>query len=164
MNARISYRESAVRGATPVQLVIALYEQVLDDLRRALAAFEKKDIEDRTRSINHALVVIGQLQASLNMTRGGNVAQNLQRFYNMVRTGLLQAHIQQSVLELKEQIAHVMLVHDAWVEVEQTGIDGGKTDRRESARQEKDRKDNETKESRPAPAQDSSLSFAEWDA
>src|SRR5689334_18427773 len=75
MDARSSYREAAVRGATPVQLVILLYEQGIEDLRRAIIALEKNDIEARTREINHALMVIGQLQASLDMERGGEVAR-----------------------------------------------------------------------------------------
>ena len=63
MDARSSYREATARGASPVQLVILLYEQAIEDLRRAVLALEKGDIEARTCSLNHALMVIGQLQA-----------------------------------------------------------------------------------------------------
>jgi len=80
MDARSSYRESNVRGASPVRLVIALYEQAIEDLRRAVIALEKGAIEVRTREINHALLVIAQLQSSLNMERGGEVARNLACF------------------------------------------------------------------------------------
>jgi len=36
MDARLSYRQAATRGARPLQLVILLYQQGIDDLRRAL--------------------------------------------------------------------------------------------------------------------------------
>jgi flagellar protein FliS len=118
MDARLSYRETAARGATPVKLVGLLFEQALDDLRLALAALEKGDIEARTRGINHAIVVIGQLQASLNLDQGGTVARNLERFYQLVRKGLMAAQFQQSARGLQEQIALLLLVREAWLEVE----------------------------------------------
>src|ERR1700758_1788645 len=96
MNPRTSYREVAVRGASPVRLVICLYEQAIEDLRLAVIALEKGDIETRTRGINHALTVLAQLQGSLDMERGGEVARNLSRFYNLVRSGLTEAQLKQS--------------------------------------------------------------------
>src|SRR5271163_353206 len=96
MDARTYYREVAVRGASPVRLVICLYEQAIEDLRRAVIALEKGAIEIRTREINHALMVIAQLQGSLDMERGGEVAKNLHHFYNTVRSGLIEAQVKQS--------------------------------------------------------------------
>jgi flagellar protein FliS len=120
MDARSSYREAAVRGATPVQLIVLLYEQAIEDLRRAVLAVIKGDIEGRTRTINHALAVIGQLQFSLDMERGGEVAKNLERFYKVARTALMEAQLAQSASLLEEQIAHLMLLREAWMEVERT--------------------------------------------
>jgi flagellar protein FliS len=118
MDARSSYREAAVRGASPVRLVICLYEQTIEDLRRAVIAQEKGDIEARTRGINHALAVIAQLQGSLDMERGGEVAKNLARFYSLVRSGLTEAQVQQSIRILEQQISQLATVHEAWLEVE----------------------------------------------
>src|SRR5579863_3097818 len=103
MDARLSYREAAARGATPVKLVVLLYEQALDDLRRALSALKAGEIEERTRRINHAITVIGQLHASLDLEQGGSVARNLERFYGLVRRGLMEAQFQQSARALEEQ-------------------------------------------------------------
>jgi flagellar secretion chaperone FliS len=151
-SARSTYREVAVRGASPVQLVVALYEQVLHDLRRALAALERRDIEARTAAINHTLVVIGQLQGSLDMENGGEVAENLQRFYDMVRHGVMAAHVAQSAEILKQQIAHVTLVHDAWAEMARAGAP-----QREGVSPEK-------APAAPDVSAPSFSSLAEWDA
>jgi flagellar protein FliS len=118
MDARSSYRETAVRGASPMRLVICLYEQAIEDLRRALLALEKGDIEDRTRHINHALLVISHLQGTLDMERGGEVARNLARFYTVVRAGLLEAQLKQSAKILEQQTSQLATVHEAWLEVE----------------------------------------------
>lgn len=118
MNPGLSYREAAVAGASPVRLVILLYEQVIEDLRRALNAQRQKDIESRTREINHAILVIGHLQATLDKDQGGVVAANLDRFYQQVKSRLVEAQFQQSEPALEEQISCLMQVHDAWCDVE----------------------------------------------
>jgi flagellar secretion chaperone FliS len=118
MDARFRYREATVRGASPVRLVICLYEQAIEDLRQAVLALEKGNIEARTRKINHALTVIGQLQGSLDMERGAEVARNLERFYNIVRAGLVEAQLKQSAPILEQQISQLVLVYEAWLEVE----------------------------------------------
>lgn len=118
MDARYSYREASIRGASPVRLVVCLYEQAIIDLRRAAMALEKGDIETRTREINHALLVLAHLQGSIDVERGGEVARNLQRFYNLVRAGLVEAQMKQSRLILEQQISQLTLVHEAWQQLE----------------------------------------------
>jgi flagellar protein FliS len=120
MDARLSYREAAVQGSSPVRLVIQLYEQAIDDLRRARAALDRGDIEARTRHLNHAILVLGHLQSSLDRERGVAVAQNLDRFYDVVRAALVEAQVRQSAVAIEQQIALLMQVHKCWCEVERS--------------------------------------------
>jgi flagellar protein FliS len=147
MDARSSYREAATRGARPLQLVILLYQQGIDDLRRALTALRKNDVEARTREINHALQVIGQLQGTLDRDEGGPVAATLDRFYDQIRAGLVEAQFQQSAAALEEQISHLMLVHEAWCEADRSTAAAA----------------HHPKHSEPA-TEDEPRSFAEWNA
>ncbi len=120
MDAQLSYRESAVAGASPVRLVILLYQQAIEDLRRALQALAAGDIEVRTREISHAIQVLGHLRATIDQDRGGTVALNLSRFYAQVIERLMEAQCRQSAAILEQQIANLMLVCDAWTTVEQS--------------------------------------------
>jgi len=120
MDAKLSYRETAVQGASPVRLVVLLYEQVIEDVRAALGALGRGDIQTRTRHINHAILVIGHLQSSIDKEQGGKVAIDLERFYSQVRAGLVNAQCEQSARLLEQQISHLMTVHDAWCEVERS--------------------------------------------
>lgn len=129
MNARSSYRQSAAQGARPLQLVILLYEQCLDDLRRAIDALKRNDVETRTREINHAIMVIGHLQGTLDRDQGGPVAFQLDRFYDQVRSGLVEAHIHQSMPALQQQISCLMQVYEAWCEAERTSVVATQTPR-----------------------------------
>src|SRR5208337_2851655 len=101
---RTAYREASARGVSPVQSVVQLYEQIIEDLRQALQAIEQNQVELRTHKINHAILVIGHLQSRLNFQSGGKVAQNLNRFYDVLRRELLQAQFQGSAEILSGRI------------------------------------------------------------
>jgi flagellar protein FliS len=116
---RFAYRETGARAATPVGRVILLYEQAIQDLGGAISAMAAQDIEQRTRMLSHALLVIGQLQGCLDLERGGEVASNLDRFYDLVRKRLLEAQLQASAAILREQMDLLLSVRSAWIEVEQ---------------------------------------------
>ncbi|HYA25987.1 MAG TPA: flagellar export chaperone FliS [Terriglobales bacterium] len=115
---RTLYRESAVRGASPVRLVVMLYEQIVEDLRQAIRAIEENRIEARTHAINHAIVIIGHLQNKLDHTHGGEVARNLEWFYNVSRQKLLEAQLRASQEILTQQISLFLGLRDAWIEVD----------------------------------------------
>jgi flagellar secretion chaperone FliS len=117
-NARTSYRETNVRGATAVRLVVLLYEQAIQDLRQAAQAMDDNNIELRTNRINHALEVICRLQATLDMERGGKVAGNLLDFYNALRANLWKAQLHVSKETLLRQITDLLTVREAWAEVD----------------------------------------------
>jgi flagellar protein FliS len=121
LDPRNVYREAAAQGQSPVRLVVLLYEQIIADLRTARAALAAGDIERRTTEISHALHVLGQLQASLDMDRGGDVAQALDRFYVIVRGRLLEAQVRASAQILDEQMQLLLSLREAWVEVEKSG-------------------------------------------
>ncbi len=118
MDAGSAYREGAVRGASRVRLVIFLYEQAIQDLRRAALAMERGQVEIRTRHINHAVSVIGHLQSTLDRERGGEVVRYLERYYTRVRGRLIDAQVSVSPMILQEQIRDLLSVREAWIEVE----------------------------------------------
>jgi flagellar secretion chaperone FliS len=117
-NARTAYRENDVRGATPVRLVVLLYEQMIQDLTQAAQAIEQNDIKRRTERINHAILVIGHLQSPLNFDQGGKVAKDLEHFYNVLRQNLVQVQFFPSKAGIQQLMTDVLAVREAWIEVE----------------------------------------------
>jgi flagellar protein FliS len=114
--AKSAYREIDVQGATPLQLVVALYDAVLQDIRGAIAAQKHNDIEERAEQVKHALLALAQLQGRLDFERGGEVANNLDRFYSTVRGKLLEASIKASSEAFAAVADMVMTVRSAWNE------------------------------------------------
>jgi flagellar secretion chaperone FliS len=118
MDPRTAYREAEVRGATPVGLVIMLYEQAIEDLRQALKAIDENKIELRTNRINHAIDVIARLQVTLDTENGGDVARNLVKFYEELRANLCKAQFAVSKTILQQQITDLLSLREAWIEVD----------------------------------------------
>lgn len=118
MNIQQSYREAAVRGASPVELVIRLYEQIVEDLRQASLAVDQNDIERRTQRIKHSLLVLGHLQSSLDFAAGGKVARDLDNFYNVLRGRLMQVQFRPAKAALRQVITDILAVREAWIQVD----------------------------------------------
>ena len=95
-------------------------------------------------------MVIGQLQGTLDVQRGGEVAINLQRFYTVIRSGLIDAQSKQSSAMLEQQIALLVEVHDAWLEVERATCVAEQTPAE--------------KQSSPPPVDPPETSFSDWRA
>lgn len=120
IDAGSAYREAAVRGANPLQIVVCLYDRLLADLRHGLDALARRDIGARTLAIDHAIEIVGCLQGALKFGAGGEVADKLGRFYNFLRQRLLQAQAEQSSAILEELLSRVMEVREAWNKVGQS--------------------------------------------
>ena len=119
------YRELAVKSATPVGLVIFLYDFAIEALLRASREIDAGNIEGRTAELNYCLSVISELQHSLNFDEGGEVAKRLMDLYDVSRTKILEANIKSSK-EIIERLAQVLAsIREAWQVVEEKSA--GKT-------------------------------------
>ena len=118
MNAGHAYRIQSAQNVSPVRLVVMLYEQLVSDLQAALSAHERGDIEARASHVDHALLVVGQLQGTLNMEQGGEVARNLDKFYDLLRFSLLATDFSSVPAVLRKQIANLLHLRDGWIQVD----------------------------------------------
>jgi len=118
MNAQQSYREAGVLGARPVELVVRLYEKMIDDLRRVSDAIEKSDLRTRTDRSKHAILIVGHLESSLDFEKGRKVARDLELFYKALRFRLLHLQFHPAKQEVAQMITDLLAVRGAWLEVE----------------------------------------------
>lgn len=114
------YRESAVRGASPIGLIVILYEEIVRSIRKAKRAFDAGDIEVRGKALTHAIEVIGYLQSILNFDKGGDVAHNLSDFYNVMRGKLFQTHIKPTHEDLETMASEFAKLAAAWQQAERS--------------------------------------------
>jgi flagellar secretion chaperone FliS len=114
----LAYRRTAVEGASGFGLLIALYDTLVGNLRRAADAQRKNDIPTRCQEINHALLVIGYLEDWIDRENGGELAQKLIAFYANMRAKLIEAQAMQSVEVLEQEMAVILAIRGNWQDLE----------------------------------------------
>lgn len=113
-----SYLRAAVQEASPAGLVVILYDLLVEDLQRAIAALRRDAIEERSRHLKHALLVLQLLDCYLDLEHGGAAAGSLSAFYSHLRAQLLHAQFRSDPAPLERQIALVLDVREAWQAVD----------------------------------------------
>jgi flagellar secretion chaperone FliS len=124
-NAASEYRKRSVEGASPVGLVVLLYGGAITALLRAISAVEAGDIERRVNELNKVLAILAELQGTLDFEKGGAVAQQLETFYKVTRSQVLEASIKMSKPMLEELVKHMTSIKEAWQQVERETIAKG---------------------------------------
>jgi flagellar secretion chaperone FliS len=112
-----NYREHALDGASPVELVVALYDGIMRFLYAAITAVEGNDADARRTAVKRALDIIIHLQSRLRMDVGGRPAEALSEFYASVFAQILRASQSASSPQFEHVIGCVRSVRDAWRQV-----------------------------------------------
>ena len=118
MNRTRTYRDCAVAGATPIGLLVALFDRLASDFRNATDAIRCGDIEARCRETNHAFLILGQLDSWVDLENGGESARQIAAFYAQLRSAVVQASTQQSAAILDGAIESVLNVRSKWQELD----------------------------------------------
>ena len=112
------YQEVNVGTATPLHLVVMLYDAAICTLEEARGCMERKDISGRSRAINKCNSIISELQSSLNMKEGGDIAASLNRLYEYMKTTLLRAGVEQNTVLVKEVSGLLENLRSAWKQID----------------------------------------------
>jgi flagellar secretion chaperone FliS len=114
----LAYRKTVTAGTSGFGLMIALYDTLAGDLRRAAEAERSNDIEKRCREVNHALQVIGFLEDRVRRGGGGELAEQLTWIYRSLRRKLVEAQAKRSAELIERQMALVLEVRGQWQAIE----------------------------------------------
>jgi len=117
----LAYRKTALAGASGFGLLIALYDTLAGDLRRAASAERANDIEKRCKEVNHALLVIAHLEDAIDRGSDGELAQQLRAFYSSLRRKMIEAQASRSPEMLEEDMARILEIRAAWQRAEMGG-------------------------------------------
>lgn len=119
-DATLRYQQAAAQGASPLGQIVALYDTVLRDFRRALAALKAGNVEARVLELNHALSVIGYLQGILDYEQGGDAAKQFERLYKLSIRMIVAANAKATPQGLEELLEIYGGLRQAWYEADKT--------------------------------------------
>jgi flagellar protein FliS len=112
---RDRYQTDAVATMSPARLVVALYDRLLLDLDRALAALAGSDARGAHEALVHAQDVVGELHDSLDLSVWPAGAP-LAAVYRFLLEQLVAANVEKQPLRVAECRDVVRPLRDAWHE------------------------------------------------
>ncbi len=113
-----------VADASPARLVQIMYEHILSELATAQGCMERiknnlplKDVIAKGKSLGKAIRLINQLNATLDMQRGGQIADNLRALYDYMLNRLTLANIDNDARIVAEAASLVRKVKSGWDQI-----------------------------------------------
>lgn len=114
MDAASAYQRRALESASPIGLIVLLYQAACQDLRRGIAALERGEVETRVAALNRVLAIVTELKAVLDFERGAEAAQLFARFYRSAEHTILDASCRQDAAPLRDLLDSFLSVQEAW--------------------------------------------------
>jgi len=116
-----AYREiesqSVAHGGRGVDLVLALYDGVIDAIGQAEIYMSRKEYRDCGRQCSRALTILAGLRETLDFDQGEPVASGLLRLYNVATSRIIGAQTRRDVAWLREAKVTLASVREAWAEI-----------------------------------------------
>jgi flagellar protein FliS len=111
------YQQNQISSASPLQLVVLLYEGTITQVSSAVRAIQVGDIQQRTNHINQACAMIAELRGTLDLQRGGEVGLSLSRLYSYITLRLCEANATNSTAKLEEVQKLLSPLWSAWQQI-----------------------------------------------
>ncbi|MCG1026404.1 MAG: flagellar export chaperone FliS [Dehalobacter sp.] len=115
-NPQTAYRQAAVETASPDKLLIMLYTGAIKFLRLAEKALEENRYEEANNSLVRVGDIINELNTTLDMEAGGEIAVNLRSLYDFYYGEVVKANIKKDPDYLRPVIEFFEAFRDMWIE------------------------------------------------
>ncbi|EXI65542.1 MAG: Flagellar protein FliS [Candidatus Accumulibacter adjunctus] len=121
-NAISAYRkvgvDAAVEVADPYRLILLLFAGAQAAIGNARAAMQQQRIATKGEAISKAIDIIGNgLKLSLDLEKGGEIAERLDALYDYLVLRLLRANLDNDPAALEEVASLLEEIHSAWREI-----------------------------------------------
>ncbi|HLW22956.1 MAG TPA: flagellar export chaperone FliS [Steroidobacteraceae bacterium] len=116
--------QGLVSEASPVRLVQVVYEHILSELATAQGCMQRiegnlplAEVKAKCASMGRAIRLLAQLDATLDMERGGQIAGNLRALYQYMLPRLALANATNDALIVGEAISLVRKIKSGWDQI-----------------------------------------------
>lgn len=119
------YRQTEVQSRSPIELVVLLYDGALRFLAAATDGFERGDIPARRQATSRLLAIISELQSTLDVERGGEVAASLDELYSYMTGRIVEATTTHSAAPLEDVRRLLETLREGWQGIAGGSVPGG---------------------------------------
>jgi flagellar secretion chaperone FliS len=117
--------KAAVYGASPVGLVVLLYEGAIKAINQAGYAIESQRYDEKSRLVSKTIDIIDGLRESLDLQQGSEAASNLNDLYIYMKQRLSIANLKNDLEILAEVRRLLETILPAWQELNRSGMATG---------------------------------------
>lgn len=103
-----------VQQADPHTLISLIMQHIMGNLAAAKGAIDRKEIQNKNKMLTRVIGLIGELQNSLDMEKGGEISTNLYDLYAYMIRQVNQANLQNTTEQLTEVNALISEIKAGW--------------------------------------------------
>jgi len=111
------YRSAKTTTASPVQIVVQLYEGALKFMRQAQDAIAAKDFAAKGRALSRAHAIVSELQATLRPEEAPELCEQLYGLYDYVCHSITQANLRNDAVILDSPMKVLEELRGAWAQL-----------------------------------------------
>lgn len=112
-----AYTQAKTTAASPLDLVIMLYDGAIEFLNKASTAINMKETQAKIKYIDKTMSIIEELLYSLNIDDGGEIAVNLQNLYLYMQKELTIANLHNDAEKVRHIESLFKEIGTAWRQV-----------------------------------------------
>ena len=117
-----AYRRTEAQSASPMQLVVMLYDGALRFLSEAQAAQAAGDMPRRAHALRRVGAILAECHSTLDLEKGGAVAAELDRLYSYLSARLLDVNLKKDPTAIDEIHRLLTPLRTAWAEAAAQGV------------------------------------------
>jgi flagellar secretion chaperone FliS len=111
---------AGVAAADPQKLILMLMDGALERLAAARGCMGRNDVGGKAQLLNRVIQIIGELRGSLDLSKGAQIASNLDALYDYMTRRILLGSVKNNV-EMLDEVSKLMRdVRDAWAQMPRT--------------------------------------------
>jgi flagellar protein FliS len=111
-----AYRRTEAQSASPIQLVVMLYDGALRFLNEARTAQSEGDLRRRAGALQRVAAIIAECQSTLDLERGGQVALELDGLYSYISARLIDINVKRDGTAVEEIYRLMSTLRTAWAD------------------------------------------------
>ena len=106
-----------VASSDPHGLVLSLFDAIIGRLMAARACIEQGKIAGKAGLLHSSVTLLGELRGSLDLQKGGSLAQNLSDLYDYMVRRVLHANLNNDKAARGEVLGLLGEIREAWAAI-----------------------------------------------
>lgn len=117
-----SYLQNQVNQASPLDLILMLYNKAIGCLRLSKKAVEEgieksENLKKKVENLDKTLDILIYLKSCLNFEQGGEIAKNLNEIYTVLIEELFKIKVNNDIEVLEKSIEILEILKKAWEDI-----------------------------------------------